>query len=403
MKTSITHTNLETHQGKEANRILRNCVHCGFCNATCPTYQLTGDELDGPRGRIYLIKQVLEGKQPGRLTQTHLDRCLTCRNCESTCPSGVDYGQLLDIGRELVSSQSRRTLTDSIKRFAVRKLFLTRPLFNSMIAAAQLSRALMPAAIKQKIPAKPKQLFDWPDTEHDRKIILLPGCVQPALQPNIDRAAAIVLDRLGIQTLRIPQKGCCGGLSHHLDAFDEAHVYIKNNIDSWWPYIENNRIEAIISTATGCGVTLKDYGRLLAEDEAYKLKAARISELCKDLSEYVATQSLSQTPASTPAGNVAFHPPCTLQHGQQIRGIVESILEASGQRLVSFQESHLCCGSAGTYSILQKTMAEQLRERKLHNIESAQPDVIVTANIGCLLHLQSGTHIPVRHWIELLV
>jgi glycolate oxidase iron-sulfur subunit len=403
VKTSITDDFLETHSGQEANRILRNCVHCGFCNATCPTYQLTGDELDGPRGRIYLIKQMLEGKQAGTLTQTHLDRCLTCRNCESTCPSGVDYGDLLDIGRKRVSEQHRRKRADSLKRWLVRKLFLTKPLFNTAIATAQLTRSLLPTTIQHKVPARPGQLLDWPDTEHQRKIILLPGCVQPALQPNIDRAAAIVLDRLGIQTLRIPQTGCCGGLSHHLDAFNEADAYIKNNIDSWWPHIENNQIEAIISTASGCGVTLKEYGRILATDEAYKHKATKVSELCRDLSEYVAGQSWPQTPTSTSMQKIAFHPPCTLQHGQQIRGKVESILQASGGQLVSFQEPHLCCGSAGTYSILQKSMAEELRDRKLQNIQSAQPDVIVTANIGCLLHLQSGTRIPVRHWIELLV
>ena len=403
MKTSITHDFLETHQGKEANRILRNCVHCGFCNATCPTYQLTGDELDGPRGRIYLIKQVLEGKQASSLTQSHLDRCLTCRNCESTCPSGVDYGDLLDIGRELVSEQNRRSLIDRFRRFALRKMFLTRPLFSTAVAAAQLARSLLPAGMKQKVPARPERVPDWPETEHPRKIILLQGCVQPALQPNIDRAAAVILDRLGIQTLRIPRTGCCGGLSHHLDAFGEANAYIKHNIDSWWPYIENNQIEAIISTATGCGVTIKEYGRILATDDAYRIKAKRISDSCKDLSEYIAEQPWPRTPTANTTRKIAFHPPCTLQHGQQIRGKVESILEASGQQLVSFQESHLCCGSAGTYSILQQTMAEQLRDRKLQNIHSAQPDVIVTANIGCLLHLQSGTRIPVRHWIELLI
>lgn len=307
MKTSITHANLETHQGQEANRILRNCVHCGFCNATCPTYQLTGDELDGPRGRIYLIKQVLEGKQPSRLTQSHLDRCLTCRNCESTCPSGVDYGLLLDIGRQLVSEQARRTLTDRVKRFLVRKLFLTRPLFNTAIAAAQMVRPVMPVAIKQKVPAKPEQLLDWPEAEHPRKIILLQGCVQPVLQPNIDRAAAIVLDRLGIQTLRIPQTGCCGGISHHLDAYKEAHATIKGNIDSWWPYVENNQIEAIISTATGCQVTIKEYGRMLSDD-AYRLKAERISEISKDLSEYVAEQARPQLATVKSTQKIAFHP-----------------------------------------------------------------------------------------------
>ncbi len=403
MKTSITQQNLDTHYGKQADRILRNCVHCGFCNATCPTYQLTGDELDGPRGRIYLIKQVLEGNQPGQHTQTHLDRCLTCRNCESTCPSGVAYGQLVDIGRKLVSQKYRRTLTDRIKRLVIRKLFLTKALFDTAITSARLIRALLPAAMKQKVPAKPEQLLAWPETEHKRKIIMLQGCVQPTLQPNIDRAAAIVLDRLGIQTLRIPQTGCCGAISHHLDAFEEAHAYIKNNIDSWWPYIENNQVEAVISTASGCGVTIKQYGQMLADDAEYSSRAARISELSKDLSEIVAAEPLPAMPTNTGTTRVAFHPPCTLQHGQQIRGKVESLLQAAGKQLVTFQESHLCCGSAGTYSILQKTMAEQLRDRKLQNIQAQQPDIIVSANIGCILHLQSGTRIPVRHWIELLV
>ena len=402
MKTSITASHLATHDGKLANRILRKCVHCGFCNATCPTYQLTGDELDGPRGRIYLIKQALEGNRPGRLTQTHLDRCLTCRNCESTCPSGVDYGQLVDIGRKLVSEQTERSFTDRIRRFALRKLFLTRALFNTTIAAARLTRPLLPSSIRQKVPARPDRSLGWPRNEHDRKIIMLQGCVQPALQPNIDRAAAIVLDRVGIQTLRLPENGCCGGISHHMDAFDEARCYIKNNIDSWWPLIETDGVEAIVSTASGCGVTIKEYGHILADDNAYRDKAQKISELSKDLSEIIPLESITASSNAAPAA-VAFHPPCTLQHGQQVRGKVEALLRASGRQLVAFEESHLCCGSAGTYSILQKTMAEKLRDRKLANIEQGRPEAIATANIGCLLHLQSGTDLPVKHWIELLL
>jgi glycolate oxidase iron-sulfur subunit len=403
VKTSISQHLLETRDGREANRILRNCVHCGFCNATCPTYQLTGDELDGPRGRIYLIKQVLESKPPGRLTQTHLDRCLTCRNCESTCPSGVNYGQLVDIGRKLVSQQTRRTPADKIRRYMVRKLLLTRSLFNGAIAAAQLTRALLPAALKRKVPAKPAQLLAWPESPHDRKIILLQGCVQPALQPNIDRAAAILLDRVGIQTLRIPQTGCCGGLSHHMDQFEEARAFIRHNIDSWWPLIENNEVEAIISTASGCGVTIREYGHMLADDDGYSDRAARISELARDLSEIIPVEALPASLAVSTSTRVAFHPPCTLQHGQQVRGKAEAILEKAGLKLVPFEESHLCCGSAGTYSILQKSMAERLRARKLDHILDQKPDVIATANIGCLLHLQSGTDIPVKHWVELLV
>ena len=403
MKTSITPANLATHQGKEANRILRNCVHCGFCNATCPTYQLTGDELDGPRGRIYLIKQALEGSRPGRLTQTHLDRCLTCRNCESTCPSGVDYGQLVDIGRKLVSEEASRPLRQRLQRFTLRKLFLSHALFSSAIAVAQFTRPLLPAAIKRKLPEKPGALLPWPQQEHARKVILLQGCVQPALQPNIDRAAAVLLDRLGIQALRIPQSGCCGGLSHHMDAFDEARAYMKDNIDSWWPLIEDDQVEAIISTASGCGVTIAEYGHILADDEEYRHKAEKISALSLDLSEVVAREPLPAARAKPTYTRVAFHPPCSLQHGQQVHGQVEAILEHSGRQLVTFPEAHLCCGSAGTYSILQKTMAEKLRDRKLENIQPGEPDVIATANIGCLLHLQSGTTTPVKHWVELLV
>ena len=403
MKTTITQAYLATAEGKAADRILRKCVHCGFCNATCPTYQLTGDELDGPRGRIYLIKQVLEGHHPGRLTQTHLDRCLTCRNCETTCPSGVDYGELLDIGRKLVSAQAQRPLGERVKRAALRKLFLSKPLFEQAVKVAQTARTLLPVPLKQKIPAKPGQLQPWPEKEHDRKIILLQGCVQPALQPNIDRAAALVLDRLGIQTLRIPVNSCCGAISHHMDAHDEALGYVRHNIDSWWPWIENDPVEAIVSTASGCGVTIKEYGRLLADDANYRHKAAKVSELSKDLSEIIAAESITAARSARAVGPVAFHPPCTLQHGQQVRGKVEAILEAAGLRLVSFDESHLCCGSAGTYSILQKSMADELRDRKLSHIRAVKPDVIATANIGCLLHLQGGTDTRVRHWIELLV
>ncbi len=406
MKTSITTQNLQTHQGKEADRILRNCVHCGFCNATCPTYQLTGDELDGPRGRIYLIKQVLEGHKPHTHTQLHLDRCLTCRNCETTCPSGVDYGRLFDIGRKLVSEQSKRSITSRLKRYVLRKFFLTRSLFHPAIRLAQSIRLILPASIKQKIPAKQRHLLQWPQSEHERKVILLQGCVQPALQPNIDRAAAVVLDRMGVQVLRLEDGGCCGAISHHMNAFDEAHDYIKKNIDAWWPYIEKQQVEAILSTASGCGVTIKDYKHILADDAKYRDKAETVSALCKDLSEIIDTGALPVSEQSSPEQSsraIAFHPPCTLQHGQQLNGKVEAILSANGHRLVAFKDSHLCCGSAGTYSVLQKSLATRLRNNKLQHIEHSHPDIIVTANIGCLLHLQSGTRVPVKHWIELLV
>ncbi len=401
MKTSITTQYLQTSQGQEADRILRNCVHCGFCNATCPTYQLTGDELDGPRGRIYLIKQVLEGHKPQAHTQLHLDRCLTCRNCETTCPSGVDYGRLVDIGRKLVSEQTKRSIPSSFYRYLLRKFLLTRSLFNPVIKLAQLTRWLLPASISQTIPSKQKHLLEWPEQEHQRKVILLQGCVQPALEPGIDRAAAVVLDRMGIQVVRLEDGGCCGAISHHLNAFDEAHATIKNNIDAWWPTIEQQQIEAIISTASGCGVTIKDYKHILADDSEYRDKAETVSALCRDLSEIIDPDALPVPEQNS--GTLAFHPPCTLQHGQQINGKVEAILSASGYKMVPFKDNHLCCGSAGTYSILQKNLALKLRDNKLQNIENGHPELIATANIGCLLHLQGGTRLPVRHWIELLV
>ena len=400
MQTSITQNYLDTALGKRANEILRNCVHCGFCNATCPTYQLLGDELDGPRGRIYLIKQILEGKQPTEKTQLHLDRCLTCRNCETTCPSGVEYSTLLDTGRKLVTEKVTRPLRQRVLHLLLRKLFLSGRVFSFALKTGQLFRPLMPITLRRGIPARENTKLDWPDREHARKVILVEGCVQPALQPNIDRAAAIVLDTMNIQSLRIKASGCCGALSHHLNAENEAHSYIKRNIDSWWPFIKSGAIEAITMTASGCGVMIQDYARLLSTDKDYAEKAEKISALYKDPSELIHIRN-----AASPkqALRIAFHPPCTLQHGLKINGKIESLITALGHELVDFEDKHLCCGSAGTYSITQKAISRQLRSNKLNSIESQQPELIVTANIGCQTHLQGGTDTPVKHWLELLL
>ena len=400
MQTSITQSYLETDLGKRANEILRNCVHCGFCNATCPTYQLLGDELDGPRGRIYLIKQILEGKQPTEKTQLHLDRCLTCRNCETTCPSGVKYSSLLDAGRKLITQKVPRSTKQRLLHFSLRKFLLSKNAFSFAIKTGQLFRPLFPKAIKQNIPASENKKLDWPTLKYARQVILVEGCVQKSLQPDTDKIAAIIFDKMKIQSLRIKAAGCCGALSHHLNAEAESHAYIKNNIDSWWPHIEAGGIEAITMTASGCGVMIQDYAKLLANDKDYADKAAKVSALYKDPCELISTARIS---ATVQPQRIAFHPPCTLQHGLKISGVIEAMITALGHELVEFEDKHLCCGSAGTYSITQKTISRQLRDNKLGAIEGQQPELIVTANIGCQTHLQGGTATPVKHWLELLL
>jgi glycolate oxidase iron-sulfur subunit len=410
MQTNLAPEYKNTADGLAAEAILRKCVHCGFCTATCPTYQLLGDELDGPRGRIYLIKQVLEGAAPTRKTQAHLDRCLTCRNCESTCPSGVQYGHLLDIGRKLVDAKVARPLAERGLRWVLKE-GLPSPLFAPAMALGQWVRPLLPDALKAKVPVK-QEAGAWPSREHARKVLLLAGCVQPAMSPNINRATARVLDAAGIQSLIAPKAGCCGAVKFHLNDQDGGKAQMRANIDAWWPYVEGNHgqpsVEGILMNASGCGVTVKEYGHFLKNDPAYAVKAARISALTQDLSEWL--PELSQKlrgKVSAPTQTLAFHPPCSLQHGQQLRGGVEQYLGELGFNIkVTGAESHLCCGSAGTYSVINPAIAHQLRDRKLANLNTtfgaAAPDMIVSANMGCITHLQSGTATPVRHWIEIL-
>jgi len=410
MKTNIVNDFLNTHEGIEANKILRSCVHCGFCNATCPTYQLLGDELDGPRGRIYLIKQTLEGKIPTRQTQLHLDRCLTCRNCESTCPSGVQYSQLLNIGRAVVNKKVTRSITQKSLHTVLRKTFLSPVVFSALIKTGQLFRPLLPTTIKRSIPEKQKKIY-FDKVTHARKVLLVPGCVQSSLKPNIDIAAQTVFDKFKIECLEISAAGCCGSLSHHLNADDEAIQIIKKNIDSWWPLVESKRIEAICMTASGCGVAIKEYSQLLASDRNYAEKAKAISALYKDPAEVISQELLGNTALeknpllklSEQNKNIAFHPPCTLQHGMKLKNLIEPILKECGYSVHLFKDKHLCCGSAGTYSITQKVLSQQLLANKIGNIEKVKADLIITANIGCQLHLQSGTSTPVKHWLELFI
>ena len=403
MRTQLAPEFQGTPEGIEAEAILRKCVHCGFCTATCPTYQLLGDELDGPRGRIYLIKQVLEGAEPTRATQLHLDRCLTCRNCESTCPSGVQYGHLVDIGRKIVDEKVPRPLGERAVRWALKE-GLPSPLFAPAMKMGQAVRGLLPASLRAKVPAV-EPAGTWPTREHARKVLMLVGCVQPAMMPGINTATARVLDAAGIQTLVAPEAGCCGAVKFHLNDQDGGLAQMRANIDAWWPHIEGGAVEAIVMNASGCGVTVKEYGHLLRHDPQYADKAARTSALTRDLSELLPdiAPALQGRLRNLPQGVVAFHPPCTLQHGQQLRGGVEQHLRTLGFDVrLTLNESHLCCGSAGTYSVLQAALSHQLLERKIGHLSALEPVVITSANIGCITHLQSGTGTPVRHWVQVL-
>ena len=404
MQTHLAPEFQGTADGLAAEAILRKCVHCGFCTATCPTYQLLGDELDGPRGRIYLIKQVLEGQTPTRKTQQHLDRCLTCRNCESTCPSGVDYGHLVDIGRKLVDERVARPAAEKALRWALKE-GLPSPLFAPAMKLGQAVRGLLPASLKNKVPAA-QEAGIWPTRTHARKVLMLAGCVQPAMQPNINSATARVLDVAGIEVVLAAKAACCGAVKFHLNDHDGAKAEMRRNIDAWWPLMQDDSgVEALVMNASGCGVMVKDYGHALQGDPLYAAKAQRVSELTRDLSELLPdlVPALRTRLQSAPAQQITFHPPCTLQHGQQLRGGVEKHLGDLGFKInVASCEAHLCCGSAGTYSVLQPELSYALRDRKLANLAQMQPDTIVSANIGCITHLQSGTATPVRHWVEVL-
>ena len=409
MQTALADFIKGTPDGDAAEAILRRCVHCGFCTATCPTYQLLGDELDGPRGRIYLIKQVLEGHPATAKTQSHLDRCLTCRNCETTCPSGVEYGRLIDIGRKVVDAQVERGGADRLKRTLLAR-GLNSPLFGVAMKLGQAMRWAVPPGLKAKVPPRQDAALlarGRPPARHPRRMLLLEGCVQNAMMPNINNAAARVLDSLGVSLVSVAAAGCCGALNHHLDFQADALDNMRRNIDAWWPLIEAGTVEALAMTASGCGVMVREYGHLLARDPAYAAKAARVSELTHDLSELVVAEpalagALRAARGAGAPRRIAYHPPCTLQHGQQIRGHAEQMLRDAGFELTPVADAHLCCGSAGAYSVLQPEISGQLKARKLASLEAGKPELICSANIGCLTHLQSGTATSVSHWIEVL-
>ena len=400
MQTNLSEQAKRLPRAEEAERILRSCVHCGFCNATCPTYQLLGDELDGPRGRIYLIKQMLEGNEVTAKTQQHLDRCLTCRNCETTCPSGVQYHNLLDIGRELVEQAVPRPLSERLLRQGLRAVVPRPALFKALTQTGLALRPLLPAALKAKLPREIRPAKPRPAQQHTRRVLMLEGCVQPGLSPNTNAATARVLDRLGIGVTPIREAGCCGAVDYHLNAQEAGLQRARQNIDAWWPAIEAGA-EAIVQTASGCGAFVKDYGHLLAGDPAYATKAARVSALAKELVEVLQGEALEKLQVRAQQ-RLAFHCPCTLQHAQKLGGAVEGVLSRLGFGLTAVPDGHLCCGSAGTYSLTQPELSRQLRDNKLNALESGKPDAIVTANIGCQTHLDGAGRTPVRHWIELV-
>ncbi|MBP8206038.1 MAG: glycolate oxidase subunit GlcF [Giesbergeria sp.] len=402
MQTQLAPEFAATPEGLAAEAILRKCVHCGFCTATCPTYQLLGDELDGPRGRIYLIKQVLEGAPPTRSTQLHLDRCLTCRNCETTCPSGVQYGHLVDMGRKIVDAKVPRPLGERAVRWALKE-GLTSPLFDSAMQAGQALRGVLPASVRAKVPV-PTAAGHWPRRQHARKVLLLEGCVQPSMAPGINAATVRVLDAVGIQAVIAPEAGCCGAVKFHLNDQQGALAQMRANIDAWWPRVGSDAVECIVLNASGCGAMVKEYGHHLQHDAQYAAKAARVSALARDLSELLPdiAASLQGQLRNVPQGVVALQSPCTLQHGQRLRGGIEQHLRALGFDVRVAQEAHLCCGSAGTYSVLQPQLSQALRTRKLGHLQALGPSVIASANIGCITHLQSGTDTPVRHWVQVL-
>ncbi|MFL9960907.1 glycolate oxidase subunit GlcF [Paraburkholderia sediminicola] len=420
MQTNLSDAAQTLSRADEAERILRSCVHCGFCNATCPTYQLLGNELDGPRGRIYLIKQMLEGEPVTRKTQLHLDRCLTCRNCETTCPSGVNYHALLDIGRAELERRVPRPAAERLLREGLRRAIPHPAVFDALLKTGRALRPFLPAALGRKIPKRGDRPKARPAPRHPRTMLMLEGCVQPALSPNTNAAAARVLDRLGISIVNAERAGCCGATDYHLNAQDAGLARARRNIDAWWPAIEAGA-EAVVQTASGCGAFVKEYGHLLRDDPRYAAKAQRVSELAQDLVEVLAREPLDglqtdsqadsamNSPAASPAEppaqkqrRIAFHCPCTLQHAQKLGGAVESILQRLGFDLTTVPDAHLCCGSAGTYSITQPELAQRLRNNRLDALESGNPELIVTANIGCQTHLDSAGRTPVRHWIELV-
>ena len=404
MQTALADFIKGTPEGDEADAILRKCVHCGFCTATCPTYLLLGDENDSPRGRIYLVKELLEGAEVSAKTQLHLDRCLTCRACETTCPSGVQYGRLADIGRKLVEERVPRSPWQRARRAALAAVLPRRALFAPLFRLGRALRPVLPAALRRSIPETVAEPGAWPAARHPRRMLVLAGCVQPSLAPDTNAAAARLLDRIGISLVEAPGAGCCGALRFHMNDQATGLNDMRALIDAWWPYVQSRAVEAIVMTASGCGVTVKEYGHLLRDDPRYAERAAKISAMTRDLAEVLDAELDRLAPlfAGSKPKKAAFHPPCTLQHGQRVKGAAERVLVRCGFELTPVPDSHLCCGAAGTYTILQPELSERLKQNKLSALASGGPELALTANVGCQVHLDSAGALPVKHWVVAL-
>jgi glycolate oxidase iron-sulfur subunit len=413
MQTNFTLAQLADSDLADANQILRACVHCGFCNATCPTFALLGDELDGPRGRIYLVKDMLEhGKDATARVALHIDRCLSCLACMTTCPSGVNYMHLVDQARRRIEETYRRPLADRLMRGAL-ALVLPRPfLFRAALVAGRLARpllrllpgrvgaigALVPDRVPAPSPLGRPQVFAA-EGARKKRVALLTGCVQSVLAPAISEATMRLLTRHGCEVVIAPGAGCCGGVVHHMGR--DARDFARANIDAWTRTLEDGGLDAVIIDTSGCGVTVKDYGHLLRDDKAYAAKAARIAALARDLCEFLAPLGLA-APVRATRQRVAYHAACSLQHGQRIRDEPKRLLAAAGFTVLDIPEGHLCCGSAGTYNMLQPALAGALRRRKVAHLESTAPELVACGNIGCMTQIASGTALPVAHTVELL-
>ena len=406
MQTNISEELKLTAEGSEADRILRSCVHCGFCNATCPTYRVLGDEMDGPRGRIYLIKGLLEGKEATQKTQVHLDRCLTCLACETSCPSGVEYGRLAEIGRQQINKKTKRIFSERSYRYLLRQILPYPKRFSLLLRIGRGIRFLLPDKYRRMIPVNihtKQQIKKIESVVHTRKMILFSGCVQPLLSPETNCASTRLLNKLGIETITSRDEKCCGAIDHHMAIDERALFFIKNNIDAWWPSIEQGA-EAIVISASGCGTMIKDYGYILRNDPDYKDKAHQVAKLARDVGEIIAAEDVGKLRKiiNVSSNRFAFQNPCSLQHGQKMKGKTAELLKKLGYQICDVEDADQCCGSAGTYSLLQTELSEKLRRKKINSLKVVKPDVIMTANIGCQLHLQQATDIPVKHWIEIL-
>ncbi|MEJ2374037.1 MAG: glycolate oxidase subunit GlcF [Pseudolabrys sp.] len=418
MQTNFTLAQLADPPIKESEKILRACVHCGFCNATCPTYVLLGDELDSPRGRIYLIKEMLEQDRPATADVVrHIDRCLSCLNCMTTCPSGVYYMHLVDHARDHIEKTYKRPLADRLLRGLLARVLTDPGLFRLAAVGGIVGRPFAPllrgAGLKRlaamlkltprRMPVPPVQRTGkvYPAIGRRRgRVALLSGCINPVLAPSTDEAAIRLLNRHGVEVVVARGEACCGSLVHHMGRESQALAMARNNVDAWTREIEGSGLDAVLSTVSGCGTTLKDYGFMLRTDPAYAAKAAAVSRLARDVSEYLATLRVK---GEVPQGlTVAYHAACSLQHGQKVTKEPKELLSKCGFIVKDVPEGHLCCGSAGTYNILQPALAGKLRDRKVANIESLTPDVIAAGNIGCLTQIATGTEIPVVHTVELI-